>query len=152
VCRERRLQSINLVKLRMVREKTVRYEQSISTMTDALNISRPLFKNSYREMVVVIGIDSRNRPNVIHTVSLGGPSQAAVSISCVFKPLLLSNASGFILVHNHPADGLVPSGADKELTARLKSIGQQLDISMIDHIILNSTADDSFSFKMHGLM
>ena len=48
---------------------------------DVVELIGRVFKNSYREMVVVIGLDNQNRPTVVHTVALGSPDQAPVSIS-----------------------------------------------------------------------
>lgn len=103
-------------------------------------------------MVVVIGLDNSNRPTAVHTVSLGSPDQAAVSVSSIFKPLLLSNSTGFVLVHNHPGDKLQPSTADRELTDRLKKLGEQLEIKMLDHIIPTADGSGYYSFKTEGAM
>jgi DNA repair protein RadC len=146
------IKPVNIVALKMVREKRVGYNSPICSSEDVVKLVRCLFQDSYREMVVVIGIDNSNKPTVIHTVSIGGPSQAAVSISSVYKPLLLSNSVGFILVHNHPGSTMVPSMGDKELTEKLKTIGRQLEVTMLDHIILNADSTEYYSFKMQGIM
>jgi DNA repair protein RadC len=144
------LRPVNIVRLKMVREKRLGYNSAISCSEDVIQLIRSIFKESYREIVVVIGMDNSNRPTVVHTVSMGSPDQSLVPISGVFKPLLLSNATGFILVHNHPADSLQPSSADKELTERLRKIGEQMEIRMVDHIILNSDGTAFYSFKTRG--
>ena len=41
-------------------------------------------------------------------------------------------------MHNHPSGQLHPSDADLRLTRKLKSAGEFLDISVVDHIILTS--------------
>ena len=140
---------VNLVTLKMVREKKLGYKTPITQSEDAIELVRRLFKNNFREIVVTIGLDNANCPTAVHTVSLGSPDQAPVPISSVFKPLLLSNATAFILIHNHPGSSLVPSPADKELTERLKTIGQQLEITMLDHLILNADASGFYSFWTH---
>lgn len=146
------IRPVNMVTLRMVRERKLGYNNPVSCSQDAIDLIRSLFHNSYREMVVVIGLDNSNRPTAVHTVSYGGPDQAVITISSVFKPLLLSNATAFILIHNHPGDKLQPSSADRELTDRLRKLGEQLEIKMLDHIILNGDSTNFYSFKTQGAL
>ncbi len=146
------IRSVNMVTLRMVKEKRLGYGSPVMHSEDAVKLIRSVFKNSYREMVVVIGIDNQNRPTVVHTVALGSPDQAPMSISSVFKPLLLSNATGFIVVHNHTGGRMAASQADMDVTVRLKQLGEQLEIKMLDHIILNADGSDFYSFMSHGAM
>jgi DNA repair protein RadC len=141
---------VNLVGLKMVREKRLGYVGTVTCSEDAIELVRRLFKDSYREIVAVIGLDTGNRPTAVHIVSIGSPEQAQVSIGNIFKPLLVSNAGQFILLHNHPADSLTPSTADRELTERLKKVGEMLEIKMLDHIILNSDGTKTYSFRNQG--
>ena len=47
---------------------------------------------------------------------------------------------------------MMPSDADKEITAKLKSIGKELEILLIDHLILSADASQYYSFKSSGLL
>jgi len=143
---------VNIVKLKMVREKRLGYNTAITGVGNVIGLIKGIFKDSYREMVLVIGVDNANRPTIVHTVSVGSPNQSFVPISCVFKPLLLSNSVGFIIVHNHPGSNLTPSSADREITERLKAVGAQLEITMLDHVILNADGSDHYSFRTNGTM
>jgi DNA repair protein RadC len=147
---ENKLRPVNIVRLKMVREKRLGYNDAITDSDGAIQLIRPLFKESYREIVAVIGMDNSNHPTIVHTVALGSPNQAPVSISCVFKPLLLSNSVAFIIVHNHPASSLHPSSADRDLTEKLKTVGTLLEITMLDHIIVNCDTSGFYSFKTRG--
>ena len=141
---------VKIVKLKMVREKSVKYNKSISHAEDVAKMVRPMIKDSYREMVLVVGVDNSNTPTMIHVVSYGSPNQSPVYPASVFKPLLLSNSSGFIIIHNHPGSTLSPSSADREITNRLKELGKLLDIEILDHIILNSDCTDLYSMRKHN--
>jgi len=136
----------------MVREKSVRYQKAFSTADSVVNAVRPMFKNSYREMVVVVGLDNSNLPAVLHTVGLGNPSQSAFCMASIFKPILLSNSVSLILVHNHPASHMKPSEADCETTDKVGEIAKMLELRFLDHIILNTDGTEYFSFKQMGLM
>jgi DNA repair protein RadC len=134
----------------MIREKTLKYKTALTNPETVVNAVRNLFKNSYREMVIVVGLDNRNLPNVLHVVGVGSPSQSQVHVGSIFKPLLLSNSSSFALVHNHPGNTLTPSSADRELTDRLVEVGKILEICLVDHLILNCDSSEYFSFQQAG--
>lgn len=145
--KQTKIKTIKIVNLKMVREKSVKYDQSISMASDVRNLVRDIYQDSYREIVAVIGINSRNCPTVIHVVGIGSPNQSPVFIPNVIKPLLLSNSIGFILVHNHPSGSLSPSQCDIEITKRCKDAGKLLDLDLVDHIILNQDCSDYVSMR-----
>ena len=64
-----RSKSVKIVNLKMVREKSVHYNQSIFMPRNNIDLVRGIYQDSYREIVTVVGIDSRNYPTVIHIVS-----------------------------------------------------------------------------------
>jgi DNA repair protein RadC len=111
-----------------------------------------MFKNQYREIAVVVGLDNTNKLNVAHLVGVGSLSEAAVYPANVFRPLLLSNSAHFVFLHNHPGSTLRPSDSDRQLTATLKEIGKLLALPMLDSIILNADASDHYSFATSGLL
>lgn len=144
--------SVQIVKLLMVREKSVRYERTMSCAETVINAVRHMFEGIFREQVVVVGLDSRNYPTILHINGVGSPNQSAVFIANIFRPLLLSNAVSCILVHNHPAGTMHPSSADTALTDKVIEIGKLLEIPLLDHLIINSDATEYFSFKKMGLI
>jgi DNA repair protein RadC len=138
--------TVNIVTLKMVKEKSIKYDP-VSNADLAINLIRSMYKNSYREFVTVIGLDLQNCPTVIHVVGTGSPNQSQVFIGNIFKPLLLSNSMAFIIVHNHPADSLIPSRADIEVTQRIKNVAELMEVNFLDHIIVNSDVSDHFSIR-----
>ncbi len=143
---------VNIVRLLMVREKSVRFHKAFCTAETVVNAVRPMFKGSYREIVVVVGMDNTNSPTVIHTVGVGSPNQSVVCMASIFKPLLLSNAVSFILCHNHICDQMKPSQADRELTDKIGDLAKMLELHFLDHLILNADGTEFFSFKNMGLL
>jgi DNA repair protein RadC len=75
-----------------------------------------------------------------------------VSVSSIFKPVLLSNAVNMILVHNHPCSTMSPSQADINLTKKVEKIADQLEITLFDHIIVNVDCSEFYSLKTQGLL
>ena len=53
-------------------------------------------------------------------------------------------AVALILAHNHPSGTLKPSTADKQITQKLKSAAEALDLKVLDHLII--TEKEYFSF------
>lgn len=94
-----------------------------------------------------------NRSNIVlgvYPVSKGGVSGTFVDAKLVFSVALKCNASSIIIAHNHPSENLTPSEADKNLTKKLESAGQYLDIVLLDHLII--TKDDFYSFSDNALI
>lgn len=85
-----------------------------------------------------------NRANfIVHKemMSLGGTNSTIVDAKLVVKKALDKNASGIILVHNHPSGSPRPGQDDISVTELLKKASDTFSISLIDHIII---CDDCF--------
>ena len=54
----------------------------------------------------------------------------------IFKPAIKNSASKIILIHNHPSGDPTPSQEDLEITKKLISVGEELDIKVLDHVIV----------------
>lgn len=94
-----------------------------------------------------------NRANQLlgfHYLGRGGVSGCVIDAKVVFQVALKANASALIIAHNHPSGNTEPSQQDINITKRLKSAGELLDIAVHDHVIL--TADSFYSFADNGRM
>lgn len=69
-------------------------------------------------------------------VSRGGLAAAHVDMRVLLRAALLAQATGFILVHNHPSGTLRPSPDDDRLTERIRQAAATIDLRLVDHIIL----------------
>jgi DNA repair protein RadC len=61
----------------------------------------------------------------------------------VVKRALETNASAIILVHNHPSGDPTPSGADIEMTLRIRDAAEVLGIVLHDHLIIGKSREVS---------
>jgi DNA repair protein RadC len=84
----------------------------------------------------VIMLDTKNQVIGINTVAIGVLASCPVHPREVFKPAILANAAGIVLVHNHPSGDPYPSQDDLLLTNQLKEAGEVLGIQVVDHVIL----------------
>lgn len=81
----------------------------------------------------------------IYSLSKGGVSGTVVDVKLIFAVALKCNASAIILAHNHPSGALKPSDADIEITQKIKSCSDFLDIQLLDHLIVTKIGYYSFS-------
>jgi len=77
-------------------------------------------------------------------ISKGGLSGTVANPKIIFHIALQHQASGIILIHNHPSGNLKPSQLDISLTKRLSEAGRLLDIQIFDHLIIGDTGYYSF--------
>ncbi|MBU1003629.1 MAG: DNA repair protein RadC [Proteobacteria bacterium] len=95
-------------------------------------------------------VDTKNRLVAWEPISQGTVDQAPVYVRDVLVMALRFDASGLILVHNHPGGGLEPSRQDRELTRRLSAAAQALGIRVLDHLIVGDGTH--YSFRTEGLL
>lgn len=100
------------------------------------------------EIFAVLFLDSQNRLIAMEEMFRGTLSQTSVYPREVALRALHHHAASVILTHNHPSGSVLPSAADKALTASLKSALGLLDVRVIDHIIVAQGA--SYSMAEEG--
>lgn len=69
----------------------------------------------------------------------------------IFKHAYLLSASFIICIHNHPSGDPTPSFEDRELTLKLKNIGELHAIYLVDHIIIGNSCYYSF-YEDHNVL
>lgn len=129
---------VDIVKIYQVREGVAKYNCQINSPKALVEMIYPLYKDLDREVISVIGLNIRNIPNSINQVGVGSLDKCQASPREVFKPLILSNSSSYILVHNHPSGYIEPSHADIEFTKRMKKLGEDMCIELVDSLILGT--------------
>lgn len=94
-----------------------------------------------REELRVVLLNTRNMVLRQVTIYQGNVSSSLVRIGELFRDAVRLNATGVILVHNHPSGDPTPSPDDLRLTAETLAAGRLLDIQLLDHLIV---AGDGF--------
>lgn len=123
-------------------------EDTIGSSEDVVNIMRPMLKDLQHEECWALYLTNANRILERQMVSQGGVQATVVDNRIILRKAVELSATRIILVHNHPSGSAAPSGADFEITKRLKEAAATLDIQLLDHIIISAT--ESFSFKSSG--
>jgi DNA repair protein RadC len=108
----------------------------ITTPRNVYEIASSYLEGVDREHFVVIMLDTKNQVIGINTVAIGVLASCPIHPREVFKPAILVNAAGVILLHNHPSGDPSPSQDDLLLTSRLREAGEVLGIQVVDHVIL----------------
>lgn len=98
-----------------------------------------------QEVMVVIGLNTLNKPITTSIVGIGTVNRVAITGRDVFRDLIRNNCAGFILVHNHPSGDQFPSRQDDLLTEETALMGALLGIELLDHLILAASARYSYA-------
>ncbi|AZB30313.1 JAB domain-containing protein [Chryseobacterium balustinum] len=141
---------VNEIKLSYSRKGNC--EKLITTSRDAVKIFKEHFDSEeidYRESFFALYLNQANRVLGIKKISESGISSTIVDVRIIMQAALLCNASGIILAHNHPSGNLKPSQEDLNITQKIKEASQLLNIQLLDHCILTSSAYISFADDGH---
>lgn len=122
-----------------------------------IHSSREFFDYMYAEIsdlkheeFYVLYLNRANRPITFKQISTGGVTGTVADTKIILKHALELLASSFIAFHNHPSGNLKPSQADIELTKKLKSAAQLIDLVLLDHLIVGDK--NYYSFADDGLL
>ncbi len=117
----------------------------IGSSEDVFKLMQPIIGDLPHEEFWVLLLNNSNKVIYKLQLSKGGLTQTVVDIRMLFKTALEHLATALILVHNHPSGQLVASGADKDITQKIKLAGTSLDIKLLDHLIITQTGYFSFA-------
>jgi DNA repair protein RadC len=93
-----------------------------------------------REELRAVLLNAKNVVLRVPTVYQGNVSSSLVRIGELFRDAVRWNATGVILVHNHPSGDPTPSPDDLHLTAEALAAGRLLDIELLDHLVVGHDA------------
>ena len=93
-----------------------------------------------REELRVVLLNTKNVVLRVATVYQGNVSSSLVRVGELYRDAVRLNASGVILVHNHPSGDPTPSPDDLHLTAEALAAGRLLDIELLDHLVIGHDA------------
>lgn len=115
----------------------------------ALQIWNPNTIEFFEEFKILL-LNNSNKVLGAYEISSGGITGTVVDIRLIFAAALKANATGIIMIHNHPSGKLIASEADKQITAKVKATSKILDIQLLDHLII--TPENYYSFTDEGAL
>jgi len=117
----------------------------ITSSRAVFEIMQPIIGELPHEEFWILFLNNSNKVTYKTQLSKGGMTGTVVDVRIVFKTALEQNATGIILVHNHPSGVLQASEPDKQITRQLKAAGQALSINILDHVIVTESGYLSFA-------
>ncbi|MCF0190473.1 MAG: DNA repair protein RadC [Marinilabiliaceae bacterium] len=119
--------------------------KKITSPHDAYKLLKPYMINYPEEHFRILMLD--NNCNVLRNEELlkGGRDSIMIDIRSLFKQILLSNATRFIISHNHPSGNTKPSIQDEKITEKIREAAQTVSLKFDDHIIVGPRSFYSFA-------
>ncbi|WP_299889811.1 DNA repair protein RadC [uncultured Lacinutrix sp.] len=124
--------------------------KQITSSTTVFEFMQPEIGELPHEEFWIIYLNNSNKVIQKKQLSKGGIAGTLVDVRLALKTALELGAVSIVLAHNHPSGNLKPSRADKELTQKLKTATESLDIKVLDHLII--TESTYFSFADEGIL
>lgn len=119
--------------------------KKITSSKSVFELMQPEIGELPHEEFWIIYLNNSNKVIQKNQLSKGGITGTLVDVRLALKIALEVGAVGIILAHNHPSGTLNPSLADRNLTQKLKTAAQSLDIKVLDHLIITEKAYFSFA-------
>ncbi len=124
---------------RISRESVI--SMPINTPVSVYTAMAPQLRNQTVESVHVMLADTRLCHIRTLLISQGTVNQTTCHPRDVLRPIINSQAYGFVLVHNHPSGDPSPSHADNEITRIIIKAADLMQVKFIDHVIIGQSID-----------
>jgi len=131
-------------------EQEVEYTQEISSPEDIAEFVKMHLGNESRECLLILYLNDANRLKHHSTVTQGTIDRAPFYPREILKTALLKDATGLIMVHNHPSGDPIPSENDHKITRQMEKLASEFNIKVHDHLIV--TPHKVFSLKTGRLI
>jgi len=118
--------------------------QKLEQASDVVAAVQSRYRNLRQEVFLMVLLNTRNEVVDQIEVGRGTLSETLVHPRDVFAIAVAASAAAVIFVHNHPSGDPTPSGADREVTVRLREAGRLLGIRVLDHVIVGDGKYFSF--------
>ena len=135
---------------RRLHEAPLRKRAVIASSSALLAYVRTVLAGRGREAFHVLYLDRRNRLIADERMGEGTVDHAPVYPREVVRRALELDATGLILLHNHPAGDPTPSTADVEMTRQVNAAAKCLRLTLHDHLIV--AGDHVASLNALGLL
>ena len=93
-----------------------------------------------REVFGLLLLNTRQRLLAVQDLFHGSIDRAQVYPREVVRACLEANAASVVVYHNHPSGHAEPSASDIELTRRLKTLLEAIDVRLLDHVVVGGSS------------
>lgn len=139
------------VRIKLVDDGKIDSDCEITNYKEAILAAKKYICDCNREIICAICMAGKRPVNFI-VLSMGTVNYSLVPVGELIKTALLTNATGVILLHNHPSGNCYPSGEDISLTDKVVRACELCDLKLLDHIIIPANSEFAFSFLEKNLV
>jgi DNA repair protein RadC len=136
------LKLVQAAGVRLARGQVVK-KPVLSSWNAILEYCRSAMAFAEREQFRILFLDKKNQLIADEVQQEGTVDHTPVYTREVMKRALELSATALILVHNHPSGDPTPSMADVDMTKKIISAGEKLNVLIHDHIIIGRNGHSS---------
>lgn len=129
---------------RVSMELTTAAKLVLSTPQAVFRLMLPILRDLDHEECWALYLNKSNRLLAKERLTIGGMDSTVIDNRVILRKALDNQATGLILVHNHPSGNALPSNADIDQTRSLNKALKTCGISLIDHVVI--ARDGYYSF------
>ena len=130
--------------------RSVMEETPLTSSSDVAKYLIARIGHREREQLGIVYLTTKNTCIAIEELFAGGLDACAVDERVVLRNVLMHNAAGVVLYHNHPSGDCEPSRNDIRLTRKLLHGLKAIGVRLLDHLIVSGNSYRSI--KELGLM
>jgi DNA repair protein RadC len=143
------LKAVQAAALRLVRAEVMN-QPVLDNWDRLMDYLNAVLARERVEQFRVLFLDNRNRLVADEAQARGTVNHTPVYPREVVKRALELQATGLILVHNHPSGDPTPSSADLQMTQEVKRAAEALSLLLQDHVVVGNGR--WLSFREAGLL
>lgn len=147
----------NIFGLKLARDLTRHYlserieaKEFLKSSQEVVDYLKVNLRDRVREVFMVVYLNGRNQIISFEELFEGTLNTSAVYPREVVQRTLSNHAAAVVFVHNHPSGNTQPSQEDLQITQKLQTAMNAIDVVVHDHIII--AGETHFSFADHGLL
>lgn len=138
------------IKLRKIKSKdfpSLKYKRLTNpeVVADFMDVAYDA-RNLVEEHLWLICLNTKLVPNAVFEVSHGSMTDANCSPVSIFQRVLLTGASSFIIVHNHPSASTYPSQTDNDTFNDIRKLSKMMNLNFLDSIIVGDGKPYSYKY------
>lgn len=149
--------NLNTVSDDMIKEEYVRRftiqagDVPITSASVVADHFRGFFADAQKkEQFTVLFLNGQNQVLSTETLFEGSLTSSAVYPREVITRVIELGAAAVVLAHNHPSGSTQVSSSDRQVTKKLQTALDSIDVKLLDHLILGGS--EYFSFADAGLI
>lgn len=143
---------IEQVSIRLVKDAPLYSQEPLDNPKKVVEALAKELSEMDREVICIVNMNAKSIAINYTIASVGTITNAITCPRELLKSSILSNATGMIMLHNHPSGDPTPSYEDMKLTARIGAAYEIIGIDLLDHIIVAGRTGEYFSFNENRLL